>query len=190
VTVDDGYALYAVRPEFDDDGPAGEVRVRELVAATPTAHARLWAFLVDQDLTRTVTWHAAPVDEPLWLMLTDPRAVRITLSDSLWVRLVDVAAALGARSYASDADVVLEVADEFCAWNAGRYRLSGSGCERTDAEPDVALDVADLGAAYLGGTTLRSLAAAGRVRELTPGAVVRASAALRGEVEPWCPEMF
>jgi predicted acetyltransferase len=190
VIVDDGYALYAVRPDFGDDGPAGEVQVRELVAATPAAHARLWAYLLDQDLTRTITWDHAPLDEPLWLALTDPRSVRITVTDSLWVRLVDVAAALGARSYASDADVVFDVADGFSTWNAGRYRLSGGGCERTDAAPDLALDVADLGAAYLGGTTLRALAAAGRVRELTPGAVARASAAFRGEVEPWCPETF
>src|SRR4051794_28819660 len=190
VVVADGYALYAVRPDSDEDGPAGEVRVRELVAATPTAHARVWAFLLDQDLTRTITWRLAPVDEPLWLTLTDPRAVRITLTDSLWTRLVDVAAALGARSYARDADVVIAVADGFCEWNTGRYRLSGDGCERTQAAADLELDVSTLAAAYLGGTTLRSLAAAGRVRELTPGAVARASATLRGEVEPWCPEIF
>ena len=188
--VDDGYAVYAVRPEFGEDGPAGEVRVRELVAATPAAHARLWAFLLDQDLTRTITWELAPVDEPLWLTLTDPRSLRTTVTDSLWVRLVDVATALGARRYASSADVVIEVADGVCTWNAGRYRLSGGGCERSEAAADLALDVADLGAAYLGGTTLRSLAAAGRVRELTPGALARASAAFRGEVEPWCPEIF
>jgi predicted acetyltransferase len=188
--VDDGYALYAVRPHFGEQGPAGEVRVRELVAATPAAHARLWAFLLDQDLTSAITWSLAAVDEPLGLTLTDPRSLRTTLTDGLWVRLVDVAAALGARRYASDPDVVIEVADAFCEWNTGRYRLSGGGCERTEAAADLALDVADLASAYLGGTTLRSLAAAGRVRELTPGAVARASAALRGEVEPWCPETF
>jgi predicted acetyltransferase len=188
--VEDGYALYAVRPDSGEDGPAGEVRVHELVAATPSAHARLWAYLLDQDLTRTITWRLAPVDEPLWLALTDTRAVRMTLTDSLWTRLVDVAAALNARSYARDADVVIAVADGFCAWNTGRYRLSADGCERTQAAADLELDVSSLAAAYLGGTTLRSLAAAGRVRELTPGAVARASAAFRGEVEPWCPEAF
>jgi predicted acetyltransferase len=191
VVTGDGYALYAVRPDDDaDEGPAGEVRVRELVAATPEAHARVWAFLLDQDLTSKITWDLAPVDEPLWLRLTDPRAVRITLADSVWVRLVDVQAALEARSYAADPGAVIEVADGFCDWNAGRYRLSGEGCERTDAAADLALDVADLGAAYLGGTTLHALAAAGRVRELTPGAVTRASAALRGDVEPWCADSF
>jgi predicted acetyltransferase len=186
IVVDDGYALYAVNPGWDDDGPAGEVRVRELLAGTPAAHARLWAFLLDQDLTRTIVWEIAPADEPLWLRLTDPRALRTTLADSLWVRLVDIAAALSARDLGAP-DVVIEVSDGFCPWNAGRYRLSG---ERTDAAADLALDAADLGAAYLGGTTLRSLAAAGRVRELSVGALERASAALAGDVEPWCPEVF
>jgi predicted acetyltransferase len=190
VLVPDGYALYAVRADRDDDGPAGEVSIRELVAATPAARALLWAFLLDQDLTRTITWRLAAPDEPLWLMLTDPDAVRVGLEGALWVRLVDVAAALAARGYAGDPDVVLEVADAFCPWNAGRYRLAGGGCERTQAEPDLALDAAALSAAYLGGTTLHDLAGAGRVAELRPGALARASAAFRGEVAPWCPEIF
>jgi predicted acetyltransferase len=190
VIADDGYALYAVRPEFDEDGPAGEVKVRELVAATTEAHAMLWAFLLDQDLTRSIVWELAPVDEPLWLMLANPRAVRRTVGDGLWVRLVDVAGALSTRTYATDPDVVLEVSDAFCPWNDGRYRLSDGGCERTEAPADLALDVTALGAAYLGGVTLCELAAAGRVRELRSGALARASAAFRGDVAPWCPEMF
>jgi predicted acetyltransferase len=190
VVTDDGYALYAVRPAWDDDGPAGEVVVRELVPATPAARAVLWSFLLDQDLTRTVTWKQAPVDEPLWLMVIEPRAVRRTVGDSLWVRVVDIAAALSVRAYATSLDVVLEIADAFCPWNEGRYRLADGTCELTDADPDLALDVAALGAAYLGGTTLRELAEAGRVRELRSGAVDRASAALRGDVAPWCPETF
>jgi predicted acetyltransferase len=190
VAVPDGYALYAVRGDRDDHGPAGEVVVRELVAATPQARALLWAFLLDQDLTRTITWTLAPPDEPLWLMLADPDAVRVVLESSLWVRLVDVAGALAARSYASDPAVVLEVADAFCPWNAGRYRVAGDGCERTEAEPDLALDAAALGAAYLGGTTLRELAGAGRVAELRAGALERASEAFAGAIAPWCAEIF
>jgi predicted acetyltransferase len=190
VLVPDGYALYAVRTDRDEDGPAGEVAIRELVAATPEARALLWAFLLDQDLTRTISWRLAPPDEPLWLMLADPDAVRITLGSALWLRVVDVEAALAARTYASDPDVVLELSDAFCPWNAGRYRLGGGRCERTDAEADLALDAATLGAAYLGGTTLRELAGAGRVAELRPGALARASAAFRGDVAPWCPEVF
>jgi predicted acetyltransferase len=97
LVVPDGYALYAVRADRDDEGPAGEVTIRELVAATPAARTLLWDYLLDQDLTRTITWPLAPADEPLWLMLTDPDAVRLTLDASLWVRIVDLPAALGAR---------------------------------------------------------------------------------------------
>ena len=190
LAVPDGYALYAVRADRDEEGPAGEVTIRELVAATPAARALLWDFLLDQDLTRTVTWPLAPADEPLWLMLTDPHAVRLVVAASLWVRIVDLPAALSARGYAADPDVVLEVSDAFCPWNAGRYRLAGGGCEPTDAEPDLALDAAALGAAYLGGTLLADLAAAGRVTELRRGALARASAAFRADVVPWCPEIF
>src|SRR5262249_26469636 len=157
--------LFTVRPGHDDDGPAGEVRVRELIAATPQARAALWAFLLDQDLTRTVTWNDAPVDDPLWLMLDDPRAVRRTVRDGLWLRLLHVPAALSARTYAQDPDVVLEVDDAFCPWNAGRHRLTAGGCARTDDAADLALDAATLAAAYLGGVSLLDLAAAGRVRE-------------------------
>ena len=92
--VPDGYALYAVRPGRDDEGAAGEVVIRELVATTPEARALLWDFLLDQDLTRTVTWTLAPPDDPLWLMLTDPDAVRIVVGAALWARVVDVQAAL------------------------------------------------------------------------------------------------
>jgi predicted acetyltransferase len=190
VVTERGYAMYTVRAEFTDEGPAGEVRLRELVAAAPEARAVLWEFLLDQDLTRTITWDMAPLDEPLWLMVTNPRAVRRTVGDGLWVRLVDVARALSARTYSVDADVVFEVSDAFCPWNAGRYRLAGGLCERTDRSADLALDVTVLGAAYLGGTTLRELAAAGRVGELRVGSLARASAAFRGDVAPWCPEIF
>jgi predicted acetyltransferase len=190
VVCDDGYALYAVRPGYDDDGPAGEVVVRELVATTTAARAQLWSFLLDQDLTRKIRWEQAPADEPLWLMLADTRALRRTVADALWVRLVDVPAALAARTYASEPDVVLEVSDAFCSWNEGRYRLTSEGCEPTGAEPDLALDVATLASAYLGGITLRALAEAGRVHERRAGALARASAAFAGAVAPWCPDMF
>jgi predicted acetyltransferase len=187
---DEGYALYAVKPGRDDDGPSGEVQIRELMTTTAAARAVLWAFLLDQDLTRRITWSLAPVDEPLRLVLADPFALTVTVQEALWVRIIDVEAALRARSFTTDPDVVLDVADPFCDWVAGRYRLSADDCARTDARADLELDAAALGAVYLGATTFLDLAAAGRVRELSPGAVERASRAFRGDVPPWCPEIF
>ena len=110
------------------------------------------------------------------------------------MRLVDVDRALAARRYPAPIDLVLEVRDEFCPWNAGRWRLTGhpagAHCARTDRDPDLVLGIEELGAAYLGGTALGTLHAAGRVREVSPGAVTLASTAFGWPVPPWCPDEF
>jgi predicted acetyltransferase len=112
----------------------------------------------------------------------------------MWVRLVDLPRALRERTYSAPFDVVLDVADEVCPENAGRHRLAWDGeratCEPTRAKAGLELSGAELGAAFLGGTTLDSLARADRVRERTPGALRAASVAFRGAAEPWCPETF
>jgi predicted acetyltransferase len=193
----DGYVLYAVKQGWND-GPDGQVFVRELLADGPEATAAMWAFLLGLDLTRSVEWLLGPPDEPYGEIVSGPQNPRLELGANLWIRLVDVPAALAARAYAAPLDVVVEVDDAFCPWNSGRWRLAtapaddtfAATCEPTDAPPDIACSAADLGAAYLGGTTLASLAAIGRVLERSPGAVERASRAFRWTREPWCPEIF
>ncbi len=134
-----------------------------------------------------------PLDDPLlvWAEEANPAS---TPGHSLWTRVVDVDAALTARGYAADLDVVLEVSDLLCPWNAGRWRLvagaDGSTCERTTAAADLTLDIRELGSAYLGGTTLVALGAAGLVDEHTPGALTATSAAFRSPVLPATPYMF
>jgi predicted acetyltransferase len=189
-----GYALYAVRSRWEDHHPADEVRLNELVATTPEAAAALWDHLLNLALTRRIQWELAAEDEVLPHLLTDPRAVGGTLRDALFLRLVDAPRALTERRYTLPVDVVLEIADGACPWNAGRWRLAGDAtgaeCERTTATADLALDVAELGAAYVGGTTLSALGAAGRVAEHTPGALAAASQAFKGLREPWTPDQF
>ena len=191
---DAGYALYAYKEAWGESGVEGELRLRELVATSPAATAALWGFVLELDLVRRAEWELAPGDEPLPHMLDNQRAVSTRIRDALWVRLVDLPRALRERAYSAPFDVVLDVADEVCPWNAGRHRLSWDGeraaCEPASGEADVELSAAELGAAYLGGTTLASLARAGRVRERSPGALQAASVAFRGAVEPWCPETF
>jgi predicted acetyltransferase len=107
----------------------------------------------------------------------------------LWLRLVDVEAALRGRSYAADETVVLEVHDTLCPWNEGRYRV-GASVERSDDEPDLELEVGDLASVYLGAFDFHALARAERVRELRPGSLERASALFRTTRPPFCPEVF
>jgi predicted acetyltransferase len=127
-------------------------------------------------------------------MLADAEALSVDTGLGLWIRLVDLGAALVARTYAQPFVLVLEVEDAFCPWNAGRHRLAFDGaaatCEPTRAEPDLALGADALGAAYLGGTRFEALDAAGQVRELRPGALAVAATAFRAAAEPWCPEIF
>lgn len=191
----DGYAAFHTRSNWTSTGAAHDLSIKELVAATPEAHAALWRGLLDLDLLARVHHDRASPDDPVTAMLVDPRGVVTSVRDGLWVRLVDLDRALAARRYGAECELVLEVTDAFCAWNTGRWRLRVDGCgtaevERTTAGADLVCDIADLGAAYLGGTRLTTLAAAGRVRELRPGAVVAASRAFAGDTEPHCPEIF
>jgi predicted acetyltransferase len=126
--------------------------------------------------------------------VAEPRRLKMEIGDALWLRVVDLPGALAGRGYRSDGEVVLQVSDEFCAWNAGRWRLQvADGAPRVDAstdEADVDCDVTDLAAAYLGAFSFAQLAAAGRARELAPGGVARADELFRSDIAPWCPRVF
>ncbi|MEU5519775.1 GNAT family N-acetyltransferase [Streptomyces sp. NPDC047860] len=190
-----GYARFRVKPNWGPAGADGEVVLSDLEALDPAAKAALWRFLFDIDLTSTLVARGRPVDDGWQYLVSDIRRCRPTLRDALYVRLVDVGAALRARTYQAPVDVVFEVADPFCRWNEGRWRLTGdakgASCERTEDPADLALSVRELGAAYLGGVSLSALAAAGRVRELRADAVAEASLAFgNAGAAPWLPHGF
>jgi predicted acetyltransferase len=186
----DGYVVYRLNSV---DG-SRQANVVDLTATNPAAYAALWRFLTELDLIGRVRKGKLPADDAVQHLFTDRRAAQLTVGDGLWVRLVDVDRALSARTYSADIDVVLEIPDEFCPWNAGRWRLSGgpggAKCVATTDDADLALEPAALATAYLGGTRLTELAAAGQVREARPGALIAASRAFFGDRDPWCPEGF
>jgi predicted acetyltransferase len=196
-----GYALFSAKPEWDEHGiPAGELQVREMMASDPQACAALWRDLLTRDLVGQVRARVRPADEPLLYLLADRRRARPRVTDGLWVRLVSVPGALTQRRYACAVDVVIEIADDLFAENAGRWRLRAPApgdpdpavvtCERTSAPADLACPVQSLGAAYLGGTRLGALAGAGLVTQIRPGAVAALSAAMAWDPAPWCPTGF
>ncbi|HSK17478.1 MAG TPA: GNAT family N-acetyltransferase [Gaiellaceae bacterium] len=181
------YALYRAKVSFADGASTGVTQVAEAMGATPAATAQIWRFLLDVDWMARVEAELLPLDHPLLLLLAEPAALRMRVGDGLWVRLVDVGAALAARAYAGDGDLVLEVSDPFCPWNEARFGLDGG---KTMRDPDLRLDVDALGSGYLGGFSFSQLARAGRVEELARGALARADALFRSERAPWCPEIF
>jgi predicted acetyltransferase len=184
------YALYRLNLSFDRGTQTGAVVVTEAMGDSPEATVALWRFLLDIDWMAKVRASLLPVDHPLLLLLAEPRRLRFSLRDGLWVRLVDVGAALGARAYAATDSVVVEVADAFCPWNAGCWRVGKEGVERSGHTPDLRCDVTALGSVYLGGFTWAQLARALRVEEVRAGAVARADALFRTDRVPWCPEVF
>lgn len=188
------YAIYRTKSNWQERGPRSTVLVHELTAATPAAYAAMLRYLLDIDLVGEVELRLG-TEEPLVHLLADPRAAVRTTFDGLWVRVVDVGQALSARRYLTPLDVVLAIDDDVCPWNAGRWRLVAgpdgqAEVTRTDAEADLALDVSALGAAFLGGTRLATLAGAGRVRELCPGTLAPTSLAFLHHEEPRCLELF
>jgi predicted acetyltransferase len=193
-----GYSLYTTADRWNEATglPDCTLAVREVIAADPAAGAALWHDLLTRDLITTVTADLRGADDPVLYQLLDPRRARVQVSDGLWVRIIDLPGALTSRAYCGQVDVVLEVTDALLAGNAGRWRLraSASGsdvtCERTDEPAGLALDIRELGAAYLGGTRLGALASAGLVRELRPGTLGPLSAAMTWDPAPWCPQIF
>lgn len=193
-----GYAFFSVKPEWGSDGiPAHRLAVRELMWTDLAACAALWSDLLTRDLVAEVSARGRPLDEPLRFLLADPRRARPSVHDGLWVRIIDLPAALTRRCYTAEADVVIEVVDDLIPANTGRWRLSaGSGdaasasCERTSASADITLPVWALGAAYLGGTKLSALARAGQLTEHAKGSTDRLSAAMGWDMPPWSPMGF
>jgi predicted acetyltransferase len=187
----DGYAAYRFDARWDN-GPHGTLHVPDIVTATPEARAVLWRYLLDVDLVETIKAWAVPPDEPLRWLLRESRRMEITrLGDGLWVRVLDAPAALSARTYAAAGRVVFEVIDPFRPDGAaaGRFVLDGGPdgavARRTSEEPDLVLDVAELGAILLGGVRPSALARAGLVDERTPGALAVADAMFAVEPLPF-----
>jgi predicted acetyltransferase len=185
--VPEGYATYRLRDQWDDGVPNGAVFVVEAMGASLVATREIWRYLFGIDLRERVECSFLDPALTLYLGVADPRRLRVKLSDGLWLRFVDLAAALRARSWGADDALVLEVRDAFCPWNDGRYRTDGT---RVDDPPDLVLGTADLASAYLGGVDVHALDAAGRIEERTSCSVERAAAMFRTPLPPFCPEVF
>jgi predicted acetyltransferase len=189
-----GYVRYRIKLEWSDTGSASTLIVNELLGTDPLAEQQLWRYLFGVDLIARIKGRFGPARHPLLLMLAEPRRLALRTSDGLWLRIVDVPGALGARGYAADGSIVLEVSDQFLPVAAGRWRLTArdrSGRLEVTTDPaDLVLDTTDLAAVYLGAFSFADLARAGRTHELTPGAWARADALFASSVAPWSSTAF
>lgn len=177
-----GYARFRRKAAWSRNTADGTVQLRDVVALDAAAAHRLWSVLVDLDLMARVETGPLPVDDPILSLLVDARAAMPVANDLQWIRILDLPRALAERRYAAPIDAVLEVTDALLPRNAGRWRVRAEGdgaveVTRSEAEPDLALDIRELGAAHLGSVSLAALAQAGLVTALRPETLARASTA-------------
>jgi predicted acetyltransferase len=165
------------------------LEVLEALAVSPEGLAAIWRYLLGVDWVAQIDAYWLPLDHPLFLWMREARRMRFTVMEALWVRLVDVGAALAARGL-RDGEVVLDLRDEFCPWNQARWRVANGSADRTTAPAELALDAPALASVYLGGFAFEQLRWAGRLEELKPGAVERADELFRTARQPWAPELF
>jgi predicted acetyltransferase len=189
-----GFVRYRIKSEWTDTGHNSTLMVQELLGTDPIAERELWRYVFGVDLIARVKHRWGPPNHPLLLMMAEPRRLTLRVSDAIWLRIVDVPAALGARSYAGDGSVVLDLSDDFLPAAAGRWRLSvagGAGTVEPTTDPaDLALDITDLAAVYMGTFSFTDLARAARTEEMTPGARARADALFATTVRAWCSTPF
>jgi predicted acetyltransferase len=188
-----GYVIYRVSGSWENWLPNRTVRVLGLISETPAAYLALWQYIFGVDLIKEIEAPERSTEEPLYWMLSDPRRLERRIHDALWVRLVDVPAALSGRRYACEGRVVFDVHDSFVPEWSGRYVLeggpAGSICKETTETADVELDVRDLGALYLGAHSTAPLVMASRVTG-DKRALQKVDAMFRWSQAPWCPEVF
>lgn len=164
-----------------------------LLGEDAEVEAELWQYCFGIDLILEIQAWPRATDDPLPWRLEDPRRLEMTLSDHIWLRLVDVKDALAARGYTESNSLTFRARDKFCPWNDGTYLLEagedGAECSPTGGEPQIELGASDLAAAYLGGVSFSNLARAGRVKERARGALAKADRMFRTERQPWSLEL-
>jgi predicted acetyltransferase len=191
----EAYAIFRVKGDWGEF-PDHRVRVLESCATDADAQAGIWRYLFGIDLVTQLEAYFRPLDDPLFFMLADPRRLRIASGDEIWLRPVDVAAALSGRRYLGAGTLRLAVHDAFMPDNDGVYELEvadGAGaCRRLPAgsPADVELAGDALGALYLGDNSPLWLRDAGRLVENRPGAALDAHRLLHWPVRPQCPEVY
>lgn len=187
-----GYALYRISQQGSTPADWRKtVRVVEALGVDDRATRDVWRFLLEIDWVDRIEGFGLPLDHPLLLLVDRVNKLNATAWDGLWLRIVDVGAALERRRIAPGARVTIEVtSDPHFADNVGMWTLDGGGVRRGRRRPDVRLPVAALGSAYLGGLSFTALARAGLAEEGVRGGLERADAAFRTALAPWCPESF
>jgi predicted acetyltransferase len=182
-----------VETAWDDDDRFAIATIHDLWGRTPDAEAALWRYVFDIDLVRTVKAQERPVDDLIRWFLIDRRDLQVrSVWDEQWVRLIDVDAALRARSYGSDETVTIAVRDRMLPHNNATWRIAGGKVDKAAApdNADLTVDVAALGAAYFGATSWFELASTPSVEGADLSVIARADRIFQSRPLPRCGSFF
>ena len=168
----------------------GTMEVIEAIGISPDATALIWNFLLSMDWTASISASYLALDHSLILSVMEPRQLNIRHRDGAWLRLIDVEKALAGRAFGPGADVVIEIVDDACPWNAGRWLVAERGATRTSRGADLRCAIDALACVYLGGFSWRQLAASSRAFAVDTDAITRADRVFEPHGAPWCPEIF
>jgi predicted acetyltransferase len=187
-----GYVIYRTRMDAERGG--SEIHVLELIAIDAAAEQALWQFLFGIDLSTSIEFWNQSIDDPLRWWLEQPRRLERKVEDGIWLRVVDVAAALSGRRYSTAGSLILRVEDAHCPWNEGCWQLTVgqdgvARCQRSESDPEIELDAYALGMIYLGGHRFAALARSGLVTG-EPEAIRRADALFSWDIMPTCADFF
>lgn len=187
-----GYVMYRMRRQGDSD--MGTLQLEELIALTDIAHASLWRFLLNYDLVGQLTAENMPADDPLWWMLADPRRLRRSRHDSLWLRFIDIEKALEARTYGIDGQLNIRLHSEHQPEVNGTYSVDVSAgaarVKRTSERADVDTTPRDLSVIYMGSSNPYSLVEAGRISAVDQEQLSKLHLMFSTDSAPWCPHYF
>ncbi len=190
----DGYVSYRPLP-WSAATRSNALEIIDIVTLTLDAYFGLWQYLASIDGATSVRRENAPLTDPLPWAMRDRRGYRVTGGeDGLWLRILDVAPTLQARSYLTDGEISLTIEDPL-GITTGEYGLRVRGgtavVERGAAvsAAAVTLGIAELSALYLGGVRARTLADAGRITG-TPEAIATLDALMATATEPYCNTHF
>ena len=193
-----GYAVYTLRAgRVGHASRPQEVKIRDFAWLDMDACKSLWQFFAKHDLVGRVSWANAPVDDPAYSLMAEPRMLHTKDSDGTWWRIVDAAAALAQRGYGHTERLVLGIAgDDLAPRNNGTWQLETSGSLADEAQvnavsdaPDVELSVRALAGLYSGMYSARTLANWGQLSGSEQGIAV-ADRLFSTTFAPHCPDHY
>ncbi|MFC1948057.1 enhanced intracellular survival protein Eis [Chloroflexota bacterium] len=188
-----GYVIYSVRP-VPGKRWAHNIHINDLVWLTPSAYRGIWEFFNRMDILEEVKWGQVPSDDPLRLLLQEPRMLNMRSSDGMYARIIDVSRALPRRGYDEEGKLTFKITDNVCQWNEKIWELeasvNGSSIKETGKTPQLEMPASTLSLLYFGQISATEAARMGRLDVNDPNCLPAWDRVMRTRYKPACADGF